>query len=64
MCAGGIVLARPAAVIWGLSDPKRGGETVFGLFAHPGMNHHPEVERGVLEAESKAVFQEFFRARR
>ena len=64
MCAGAIVLARPETVIWGVSDPKRGGITVFDLFAHPGMNHHPETIRGVLEAESLAVLQSFFRVRR
>jgi tRNA(adenine34) deaminase len=64
MCAGAIVLSRVSRVIWGLGDPKRGGDTVFGIFAHPGINHHPEVVEGVLEAESKAVLQEFFRRRR
>ena len=64
MCAGGIVLARPDAVVWGVSDPKRGGGTAFNIFAHPGVNHHPEVVTGVLEAESKAILQEFFRSRR
>ena len=52
------------AVVWGVSDPKRGGGTEFGIFAHPGINHHPEVVTGVLEDESKAVLQDFFRARR
>ena len=64
MCAGGIVLARPDAVVWGVSDPKRGGGTVFNVFGHPGINHHPEVVAGVLEEESKAVLQAFFRERR
>ena len=64
MCAGGIVLARLDAVVWGVSDPKRGGGTEFGIFAHPGINHHPEIMTGVLEDESKAVLQDFFRARR
>ena len=64
MCAGGIVLARPDAVVWGVSDPKRGGGTVFDIFGHPGINHHPEVVAGVCEAESKAVLQAFFRERR
>lgn len=64
MCAGGIVLARPDAVVWGVSDPKRGGGTVFDIFRHPGLNHHPEVVSGVCEAESKAILQAFFRARR
>lgn len=64
MCAGAIVLARPEAVVWGVSDPKRGGGTVFGIFGHPGINHHPETVSGVLEAESKGVLQSFFRERR
>ena len=64
MCAGAIVLARPETVIWGVSDPKRGGGTVFGILDHPGVNHHPAVVAGVLEAESKAVLRDFFLKRR
>ena len=64
MCAGGIVLARPDAVVWGVSDPKRGGGTVFDIFGHPGINHHPEVVAGVCEAESKGILQDFFQRRR
>ena len=64
MCAGAIILARVAKVVWGVSDPKRGGGTVFKIFEHPGINHHPEVVTGVLEAPCKAVLQEFFRKRR
>lgn len=64
MCAGGIVLARPSAVIWGASDAKRGGGTVFGIFAHPGINHHPSVTAGVLEEECLTMLQSFFRERR
>jgi len=64
MCAGGIVLARVETVVWGVSDAKRGGGTTFGIFSHPGINHHPEILAGVLESESKAMLQEFFRLRR
>lgn len=64
MCAGAIALARPDAVIWGVSDPKRGGETVFGIFGHKGMNHHPGVVSGVLEEPCRAVLVDFFRMRR
>ena len=64
MCAGGIVLARLDAVVWGVSDPKRGGGTTFGIFGHPGINHHPEIVTGVCEQESKDLLQEFFRGRR
>ena len=64
MCAGGIVLARFDTVVWGVSDPKRGGGTTFGIFGHPGVNHHPEVVAGVLAEESAALLRDFFRARR
>ena len=64
MCAGAIVLARLDAVVWGVSDPKRGGGTTFGIFDHPGINHHPELVTGVCEAESKELLQGFFRGRR
>ena len=64
MCAGAIILARPDAVVWGVSDPKRGGGTVFGIFDHPGINHHPQIITGVLEEPCRSVLQEFFRARR
>lgn len=64
MCAGGIVLARIDTVVWGVSDPKRGGGTTFGIFGHAGVNHHPDIVRGVLEAESKNILQQFFRRRR
>ena len=64
MCAGGIVLARLKTVVWGVSDPKRGGGTTFGVFDHPGINHHPEIVTGVLEDESRTVLQDFFRTRR
>ena len=64
MCAGAIALARIPTVIWGVSDPKRGGATVFDIFAHPGMNHHPAVVAGLLEDESRSILQEFFRSKR
>jgi len=64
MCAGGIVLARIETVVWGVSDPKRGGGTTFGIFGHPGINHHPEIVTGVCETEAKGILQTFFRERR
>ncbi len=64
MCAGALVLARPDAVIWGVSDPKRGGATTFNIFGHPGINHHPEQVRGVLEEPCRQILQDFFRRRR
>ena len=64
MCAGAIVLSRVPLVVWGLSDPKRGGHTVFSILNHPGLNHRPEVLAGIEEEACKHVFQSFFKARR
>ncbi len=64
MCAGGIVLARLDAVIWGVSDSKRGGGTTFGIFNHPGINHHPEIVKGILEEDGKSILRSFFQTRR
>lgn len=64
MCAGAIVLARIPLVVWGLSDPKRGGHSVFSILNHDGLNHRPDILTGVLEAECREHFQAFFRERR
>jgi tRNA(adenine34) deaminase len=64
MCAGAIVLARVPLVVWGVSDPKRGGHTVFSILNHPGLNHRPERLIGVLEEACRDILQAFFRARR
>lgn len=64
MCAGAIILARIGTVVWGVSDPKRGGGTTFNIFSHPGINHHPTVLTGVLEEPCRAVLVDFFRRRR
>ena len=61
---GSLVLARVPLVVWGVSDPKRGGHTVFSILNHPGLNHRPELLTGVEEEACKAVLQEFFCARR
>ena len=60
MCAGAIVLARLPLVVWGDSDPKRGGHTEFGIFDHPGINHHPDVITGIMEEECNKILEEFF----
>ena len=62
MCAGAIVLARNTTVVYGLPDPKRGGNSVFNLFDHPGLNHRPTVISGILQDECHEQFAAFFRA--
>lgn len=64
MCAGAIVLSRISRVVWGVSDPKRGGESRFGILSSPELINRPEIVRGVLEDESLSLLQGFFRERR
>jgi tRNA(adenine34) deaminase len=64
MCAGAIVLARIPLVVWGLSDPKRGGHSVFSILNHEGLNHRPEILPGVMETECREMFQAFFKEKR
>jgi tRNA(adenine34) deaminase len=65
MCAGAIVHARIARVIFGAHDPKTGAAgSVFDLLQHERHNHRVEVREGVLGAEAGELLRGFFRARR
>ena len=60
MCAGAIVNARIPRVVFGASDVKCGAcGSVCDIFSMD-FNHHPQVERGLLEAESAALLTDFF----
>ena len=65
MCVGALVHARVRRVVYGAAEPKTGAlvSAVAGL-ALPGLNHTFEVVGGVHEEESRALMQEFFKARR
>jgi tRNA(adenine34) deaminase len=65
MCAGAIMHARIARVVYGASDPKTGAcGSVVDLFAEGQLNHHTEVSGGVLAAEAARQLSDFFAARR
>ena len=65
MCAGAIVHARVARVIFGAHDPKTGAAgSVFDLLQHERHNHRVEVREGVLGDEAGELLRGFFRARR
>ena len=62
MCAGAIVLARIEKVVWGMTDPIRGGaDSRFKILNTADLNHQVEIQTGLLEEECKAVMQDFFR---
>ena len=61
MCAGAIVNARIPKVVFGASDKKCGAcGSVCDLFSMD-FNHHPQVEKGVMEEECAALLTEFFK---
>jgi tRNA(adenine34) deaminase len=65
MCAGAIVLARVPRVVYGATDLKAGAAgSVLDILAEPRLNHRPSVSGGLLAAESAALLESFFAARR
>jgi tRNA(adenine34) deaminase len=65
MCAGAIVHARIPLVVWGMTDPQRGGcVSLFKILQNGELNHRADYLAGVIEDECKGLMQEFFRKRR
>jgi tRNA(adenine34) deaminase len=65
MCAGAIVLARVARVVYGAGDPKAGAAgSVLDVLAEPALNHNPQVLGGVLAEECGELLSAFFGVRR
>jgi tRNA(adenine34) deaminase len=64
MCAGALVLARVARLVFGAFDPKAGAvSSLFDVVRDPRLNHRVEVRGGILEAECSALLKDFFAAR-
>ena len=65
MCAGAMIQARIARLVYGADDPKGGAvRSCFAVLDHPGVNHRVEVTSGVLADEAASLLQKFFAARR
>ena len=65
MCAGALVHARVARVVFGAADPRAGAAgSVFDLLRSSALNHRAEPRGGVLAEECAGLLQAFFRARR
>ncbi|HRF45731.1 MAG TPA: tRNA adenosine(34) deaminase TadA [Candidatus Competibacteraceae bacterium] len=65
MCAGAMIHARIARVVFGAADPRAGAAgTVCNLLQTNFLNHRADVAGGLLAAECGTLLREFFRARR
>lgn len=65
MCAGAIVHARIARLVYGADDFRAGGvHSIFSILDEPRLNHRVSHQGGVLAEESAALLRAFFRARR
>jgi len=65
MCAGVIVHARIARVVYGANDPKAGAvESLYQVLADTRLNHQPEVVGGIMAEECGILLKSFFQDRR
>jgi len=65
MCAGAIVHARIARLVYGASDPKAGAAgSIYNVLTDPRLNHQVDVMPGIREPECRLLLQSFFERRR
>jgi tRNA(adenine34) deaminase len=65
MCAGAILHARIARLVYAAADPKAGAcGSVIAVMNHPALNHRVELVDGVLAEECGKMLTDFFRAKR
>jgi tRNA(adenine34) deaminase len=65
MCAGALIQARVRRLIYGAPDERAGAvKSRFRICDTDFLNHRIEISAGVLEAECRALMQEFFQTRR
>ena len=65
MCVGAMILARVERLVYGAREEKTGAcGSKIHLLADAVWNHRFKIEQGLLEFESAALLQEFFRKKR
>src|SRR3989338_8086930 len=65
MCVGAMILARIERLVFGTREAETGAcGSVIHLMAGGKWNHHFRIEEGLLEFESAALLQEFFKNKR
>ena len=65
MCLGAIIQARFANVYYGAKDLKGGAiESSINVLEAKNINHHPNVEGGILQEECSKLLSDYFRSKR
>lgn len=65
MCAGAIIQARIARLVFATRDWRAGAAgTRLNLFSHPSSNHHLIIDEGYGATEALVMLQDFFATRR
>lgn len=65
MCAGAILHARIARLVYAAADPKAGAcGSVLTVINHPALNHRVELHQGVFAEECGTMLTRFFRSKR
>jgi tRNA(adenine34) deaminase len=65
MCAGAMIHARIARLVYGADDPKAGAvRSCLSVLDHPQLNHRVDVTPGVLRDEAATLLRDFFFSRR
>jgi tRNA(adenine34) deaminase len=65
MCAGALIQARVATVVFGAVDPKRGAlGGILNLGSHPSAHHSLQVISGVKGREAEGQLKAWFKRRR
>jgi tRNA(adenine34) deaminase len=65
MCAGAMIHARIARLVFGTPDPKAGSAgSIYNVLTDPRLNHRVEVVSGIREDECAALLRAFFALRR
>ena len=65
MCAGAMIHARIARLVFAAADPNAGAcGSVLSVLNHPQLNHQMQVEQGIAAEEAAELLRAFFRERR
>ncbi len=65
MCAGAMIHARIARLVFGTPDPKAGSAgSIYNVLTDPRLNHRVEAVSGIREDDCAALLREFFAERR